>query len=249
MREETRLTEIDLIRKKINQFYILDGHFVYSTRRIVDGKEIFRHGSRYINKDRIFADTYLLNQLCDLLAIRYFTSHEPVDVVVGPESGGAKVALTLTHRLRMLYQPHVSYRREYPTQLAFVSAKKVAGTEFFKISERDVELVRKKRVLVAEDILNTGRTVRHTINAIRKVGGYPKGTVALFNRGVDKHRQVVGCNDIMDSIDVLISLIEFNQEEFPVYDAGEENCPLCYRGIDINTNVGHGQAYLDSLTV
>ncbi len=84
-----------------------------------------------------------------------------------------------------------------------------------------------KRVAVVEDILTTGLSARQTVEAVEAAGGTVVAVCALFNRGGIKASEL-GAPE-------LSSLIEM---QFDDYAADE--CPLCAKGIPINTDVGKG---------
>ncbi|MEI6499047.1 MAG: phosphoribosyltransferase family protein [bacterium] len=90
-----------------------------------------------------------------------------------------------------------------------------------------------KKVLVVEDVLTTGSSVKKVVEAVRAIGGEVVGVAALCNRGA------VTAKDIGD-VPELFSLMNISMES---WDASE--CPLCAAGVPINTTVGKGQAFLD----
>lgn len=91
--------------------------------------------------------------------------------------------------------------------------------------------IRGKRVLVVEDILTTGGSVRSTVEAVRIIGGTVLGVAALCNRGTST----------AESLDVpkLNQLVTMDLETWDGAD-----CPLCRMNIPINTDVGHGKTFL-----
>lgn len=94
------------------------------------------------------------------------------------------------------------------------------------------QLIRGKRVLVAEDVLTTGGSVKKVIHAVRAAGGIVVGIGALCNRGD------VAFQDIDDPPE-LISLMNVHFESWD-----ELACELCAKQVPINTTIGKGLEFL-----
>src|SRR5262249_35909202 len=137
-------------------------------RAIVTGSHIVytsgKHGSAYVNKDAVYPDTARIDELCGHLADGA-TSHRP-DVVCGPAMGGIILAQWTGHHLG----------------IPAVYAEKAA--EGGMVLRRGYDkLVAGRRVLVVEDVLNTGGSVRDAVAAVRAAGGDVVVVAALVNRG------------------------------------------------------------------
>jgi orotate phosphoribosyltransferase len=88
-----------------------------------------------------------------------------------------------------------------------------------------------KRVLVVDDIVNTGLSLRQTAEAVRAAGGLVAGAACLVSRGnVDAAGLGVGR---------FAYLLEY---KIPAWPASA--CPLCQAGVPINTRYAHGGEYL-----
>ncbi len=190
---------------------ITDSHIVYTS-----GK----HGSAYVNKDAVYPYTEDISQLCEAIAGQFFRNNEEVDVVVGPALGGIVLTQWVAHHLTRL---------SCSTVLAVYAEKGPDGNFIF--TRGYDKLVTGRRVLVVEDILNTGGSVRKVVDLVRQTGGYVVGIGALCNRGG------VTIHDVGDS--KLISLVDISMD---AWDAN--NCPLCAKGLPINTTVGKGKDFL-----
>ena len=88
------------------------------------------------------------------------------------------------------------------------------------------------RVLVVEDILTTGGSVKKVIEATRAIGGEVVGLGVLCNRGG------ITSHDVGD-VPKLFALVNVTLESWT-----EAECPLCAKGIPINTDVGKGRDFL-----
>src|SRR3990167_10692639 len=115
-----------------------NGHFVY-----VSGK----HGDKYINKDAIYPHTKAIKELCRMWAQDFKNSG--VEVVVGPAMGGVILSHDTATELTKLL------KRDIPG----VYAEK-DGDGGFKFTRGYDAFVKGKKVLVVEDVLTTGGSVK-----------------------------------------------------------------------------------------
>lgn len=88
----------------------------------------------------------------------------------------------------------------------------------------------KTKVLVVEDILNTGGSAALTVKAVREAGGEVVAVGALVNRG--------GVTAEGLGVPYLVSLLNVTMSAWD-----ETECPLC-PDTPINTEVGHGKEFL-----
>ena len=91
--------------------------------------------------------------------------------------------------------------------------------------------VRGKKCLVVEDIITTGGSVKLTAEAVRVCGGEVVAVACIVNRG-GVIAEAIG-------VPLLLSLAEVEIETWLADD-----CPLCSDGVLVNTNVGHGAAFV-----
>ena len=182
---------------------IRDSHVVYTSGR---------HGSAYVNKDAVYPHTGRVRELCALLA----DAARPLDaqIVCGPAMGGIILAQWTGHHLG----------------LPAVYAEKAPEGGMTLRRGYDA-LVRGRRVVVVEDVVNTGGSLAEAIHAVRAANGTVVGAVALCNRG--------GVTAAALDVPVLQSLVELSLESWPA-----EECPLCRRGVPVDTSVGKGREFL-----
>ena len=96
-------------------------------------------------------------------------------------------------------------------------------------------LVKGKRCLLAEDVVNSGITVMKTAKAIREAGGIVVGVIALCDRGGGKNTaEKLG-------VPYYFSLFNVNMEMFP-----EDTCQICAeKGPEsVRTDIGKGAEFL-----
>lgn len=190
---------------------IVGSHIVYAS-----GK----HGTAYINKDALYPHTKKTSFVCRMSAYEF--SGSDIDVVIAPAIGGVILSQWIAHHLEGFTGREVS---------ALYAEKTEDGKNF--IIKRGYErLIPGKRVLVVEDVVTTGASVKKVVEAARAVGGNVVGVGALCNRGG------VTAQDIGD-VPILYSLVNIRMD---AWDAAD--CPLCKEGKPINTEVGHGAAFL-----
>jgi orotate phosphoribosyltransferase len=90
-----------------------------------------------------------------------------------------------------------------------------------------------KRVLVVDDIVNTGLSLRQTGEAVRQAGGQVVGAACLVNRGNIDAAGLGVCR--------FGYLLEY---KIPAWSASE--CKLCQAGVPINPRYAHGREYLEA---
>lgn len=171
-----------------------------------------RHGSAYVNKDAIYPYTSRVAEVCRLLA----DAVQPTspEVICGPATGGIILAQWTGHHLG----------------LPAVYAEK--GPEGGMVLRRGYDrLVRGRRVVVVEDVVNTGGSLKATIAAVHAAGGTVVMAAALCNRG--------GVRAAAVGAPALVSLIELSLDSWEA-----ERCPLCRAGTPIDTDVGKGREFL-----
>jgi orotate phosphoribosyltransferase len=199
---------------------IANSHIVYTS-----GK----HGSAYVNKDAIYPHTRETSDLCETLMNRIADVRQPTSdlviipqAVVAPAVGGVILSQWMAYHFS-------SYWSGKWMDIPALYADKVG--EEFVIKRGYEKIVSGKRVLVVEDVLNTGGSVIKTIQAVRNAGGEVVAVGALCNRGGVTAEQL--------GIPHLVSLLDVTMDAWP-----EAECPLCVQGVPINTSVGHGAQFL-----
>jgi orotate phosphoribosyltransferase len=182
---------------------VMDGHFDYGNGF---------HGRVYLNPHQLFRYPSTIWRVAqDLIDVLPATMIEQTEVVAGPPTGGALLAHTLAGLLdgrRALttapfsFAPFTRDQSSAPTLSPFY---------------RDV--VSGRRVLVADDVRNTGQTLKHCADLVTHAGGTVVGTVEI----VDRLEAEV-------TLDVPnVALLEYTAP--PNYPA--TSCPLCAAGVPI----------------
>jgi orotate phosphoribosyltransferase len=192
---------------------VTDSHFVYNSGR---------HSSVYINKDALYIHTRIISALCERMARPY--RPEEVDVVVGPVLGGIVLSQWVAHALNT--------RRSSGETLAVYAEKEGMGEEQrFSFHRGYDRCLPGKNILIVEDVLTTGGSVRRVVEAVRQHGGNVVGVSALCNRG-NVQPEAVGAVPIHTLLTI------------PLQTYSEEECPFCQQHVPINIDLGKGRAFL-----
>jgi orotate phosphoribosyltransferase len=189
-----------------------DDHFVY-----ISGD----HGSGWVAKDLIFIDLDRVKRLAQLLAgiVKKFDA----EVLCGPSTGGLIVAQWTAHELGRL----AVFTEHDPAH------KKSEIRGRFGLHRGYDKLVRGKRVLVVDDVVNTGLSVRQTAEAVTAAGGDVVAAACLVHRGN------------VDAAGIGVPEYAYLMEyDIPNWKAIE--CPLCKAGVPVNTEYAHGQDFVDA---
>jgi orotate phosphoribosyltransferase len=173
-----------------------------------------RHGAAYVNKDALYPHTQRVSEICALMADGARALRP--DVVCGPALGGIILSQWTAHHLGAL----AVYAEKTP--------------EHGLALRRGYDaLVVGRRVLVVEDVLNTGGSVRDAVRAVRTAGGEVVAVSALCNRG--------GVTAADLDVPVLLSLVELALDSWEA-----AACPLCRDAVPVNTDIGKGREFLAS---
>jgi orotate phosphoribosyltransferase len=176
------------------------------------------HADTYVNKNAMYPYTREMSKLCEDIAKRFVGKN--IEAVVGPATGG------------IILSQWVAYH------LSELEGREVYGTYADKDGDRFVikrgynELIKGKTILVVEDLVTTGGSLRKVIEAARSEGAEVYGAVAICNRG-----QVT--SDMIGNPTEFVSMLSVELDQW-----SEAECDLCKRNIPINTDVGHGKEYL-----
>ncbi|HMF17220.1 MAG TPA: phosphoribosyltransferase family protein [Gemmataceae bacterium] len=196
------LTEADAVLE--------DDHFVY-----ISGD----HGSGWIDKDAIYLHTERIERLCRDMA--KVVRELGAEVVCGPATGGLIIAEWTAHELGILS----TFTEHEPAP----EGPALRGR--FVLRRGYDQIVCGKRVLIADDIVNTGLSLRQTGEAVCGAGGRVVGAACLVSRG---NVAAAGLD-----VDRFVFLLEY---KIPAWAASA--CPLCKSGVPINTRYAHGREFL-----
>lgn len=168
-----------------------DGHFLLSSGR---------HSGQYIEKFDLLRQPEATSSVCAEIAEQF--KGEAIDVVAGPTTGGILLAFEVARQLGV----DAAY------------AERVSAESNKREFRRGTTFAPGARVLIVDDILTTGGSVRETLDA-------------LAGRDV----QVVGVALLVDrsggGVNLGIPLMALATLDIETWDAAD--CPLCKSGIPL----------------
>ncbi len=171
---------------------VLKGHFQYASGR---------HGDTYIEKFRLLEKPRVTETLCGQLA-EHFRRLEP-EVVVGPTTGGILLAHETAKHLGEGINAYFAERSD--------DGGRYLGRGFLVEAGQPV--------LVVDDVLTTGGSVRDTLDAVVAAGGRPVG-VGLV---VDRTNGATSFGELETFACLAIDVASYDPSE----------CQLCEAGIEL----------------
>jgi orotate phosphoribosyltransferase len=156
------------------------------------------HSGGYLQCAKVLQYPTIAARFSSVLATK-FEADEP-DVVVGPALGGIVIAYELARALGIR---------------ALFTERDAAGEMRLR---RGFVIPPDSKVLIAEDVLTTGKSVREIMSILIKDGIKPIGVACIVDRSREKLDIGVRCE----------SLIRLNIPAFV-----EGSCPLCQEGLPI----------------
>ncbi|MDK2810673.1 MAG: orotate phosphoribosyltransferase [Petroclostridium sp.] len=165
---------------------LLEGHFLLTSGR---------HSNKYLQCAKIFQYTKYSEELCKALADKF--KDAGVDMVIGPAIGAIQMSYEVS---RWLGVKNIFAERENGIMTL----------------RRGFTIEKGQKVLVVEDVVTTGGSVREVIKIVQESGGEVAGVGAVVDR-------TGGKIDFGTRFEAVISM------EVESYEP--ENCPLCKQGI------------------
>ena len=165
-----------------------EGHFVLSSGR---------HSDQYIEKFDLLRQPRATSQVCQHIADRF--QEQDIDVVVGPTTGGVILAFEVARQLG----------------IAAAYAERVANSGSGREFRRGTTFAPDTRVLVVDDILTTGGSVRETLDALGRQPVVVAGVAVLVDRSGGE-------------ADFGVPYVALATMEIATWDVAE--CPLCRSG-------------------
>ncbi len=162
---------------------ILKGHFLLASGL---------HSPVYWEKFQVLQSPNYTEQLCRMIATRFL--NERIQVVAGPTTGGIILAFEVARQLGV----------------RGIFAEKEGEKE--RVFRRGFKINPAERVLIVDDVLTTGGSIREVMAAVTNQGGTIIGIGVLVDRSERK-------------IDFGVPF--FSCHRAPTLTYKPENCPLC----------------------
>jgi orotate phosphoribosyltransferase len=193
--------------KDLQQFEVLmiDGHFDFGNGY---------HGQLYLNPHQLFRHPSTIWRFAqDLIDVLPGSILDDAEVVAGPVTGGALLAHTVAGLLdsrRPISRPPMSF--------APFGVDENCGQVLSRFYR---DQLRGRKVLLVDDVRNTGQTFVRCAELVREAGGTVLATAEIYDR-----REAVATLDVPN-----VALAEYKAPEN--YPAAA--CPLCRSGVPITT--------------
>lgn len=165
---------------------MLKGHF-----KLTSG----RHSDRYFQCALVIQHPQYCEYLCNELADRF--TEDEIDVVIGPAMGGIVM----------------SYEMAKAIGVRSIFAERENGTMKLR---RGFGIIPGERVLVVEDVITTGGSVKEVIDLVKDAGGEVVGAAVLVNRSGGQAELGVRIESLLD---------------IPAVSYSPEDCPFCKQNI------------------
>ncbi|MDL2236677.1 orotate phosphoribosyltransferase [Christensenellaceae bacterium OttesenSCG-928-K19] len=165
---------------------MLEGHFL-----LTSGK----HSDKYMQCAKLFQYADVSERICKQLADQF--REEEIDLVAGPAIGGIIMAYEMGRQLGVKN----------------VFAERENGKMTFR---RGFDIPEGANVLVTEDVVTTGGSVKEVVELIQKLGGKVVGVGSVVDRSNGKVNFGVPFRSVLS-----MEVVSFEPDE----------CPLCKEGI------------------
>ena len=164
---------------------VLHGHF-----KLTSG----RHSDTYMQSAKIFVDTDSSEKLCKALAEKL--SDIEVDLVISPAIGGILMGYEVARQLK---KPNIFAERENGVMTL----------------RRGFTIPKGAKVLVVEDVVTTGGSVKEVIELVKSLGGEVVAVASITDRSNGK-------------VDFGVKYVALISMDIVSYET--EECPLCKEG-------------------
>ena len=191
------MTEAEVKELLIKTGAIMDGHFLLTSGL---------HSPHYVEKFNVLQQPKYTQQLCEAMAEKFKEAN--IETVVGPMTGG----ILLAHETG----------KALGTRAIFT--ERVDGKMTFR---RGFSLHEGERVLIVEDIVTTGGSIKEVIEVVKAHGGVPVAVSMLVDRSGGK----ANFGDVPCT-----ALLHMDVETYQ-----PEECPLCKQGIEMTKRGSTGK--------
>ena len=191
------MTEREVYDLLLETGAIMNGHF-----KLTSGL----HSPHYVEKFNVLQHPELTEKLCKAMAERFKSAQ--IETVVGPVTGG----IILAHETG----------KALGTRAIFT--ERVDGVMTFR---RGFSLREGERVLIVEDIVTTGGSIREVIDVVKRCGGVPVAVSMLVDRS--------GGKVTFDGVPSF-ALLHMDVETY-----NPEECPLCAEGVPLTKRGSTGK--------
>lgn len=192
------LTEKEVEDLLIETSAIMEGHFLLTSGL---------HSPRYVEKFNVLQKPVYTEKLCKAMAEKFKDAN--IETVVGPVTGG----ILLAHETGKALGTRAIFTERENGKMTF---------------RRGFTLHEGERVLIVEDIVTTGGSIREVIDVVKEHGGVPVAVSMLVDRSGGKATfGDVPCTALL---------------HMDVQTYAPDECPLCKQGIPMTKRGRTGKA-------
>lgn len=173
------------------------GHFLLSSGL---------HSGKYFEKFRILENPTLVKMFDEIIAERF--KNRDISIVCGPTTGGVIIAYELA--------------REMNIKCIFAESK---PNENGRVIRRGFYIPEDANILLVDDILTTGGSIKETLEALKSFPGKVVGISVLIDRSVTPINFNVLCADA--------EFFACHKVEVENYEPA--TCPLCSSGVPLES--------------
>ena len=191
------MTEQEVKDLLIETNAIMNGHFLLTSGL---------HSPHYVEKFNVLQHPAYTQKLCEAMAENF--KDAGIETVVGPVTGG----ILLAHETGKVLGTRAIFTERVDGKMTF---------------RRGFSLHEGERVLIVEDIVTTGGSIKEVIEVVKRHGGIPVAVSMLVDRSGGK----ISFGDVPYK-----ALLRLNVETYK-----PEACPLCKEGIPMTKRGSTGK--------
>ena len=191
------MTEKEVYDLLVETGAIMNGHFVLTSSL---------HSPRYVEKFNVLQHPKMTEKLCQAMAEHFKDAN--IETVVGPVTGG----IILAHETGKALGTRAIFTERVDGQMTF---------------RRGFTLHEGERVLIVEDVVTTGGSIREVIDVVKQFGGVPVAVSMLVDRS--------GGKATFDDVPSF-ALLHMNVETYQ-----PEDCPLCKENVPLTKRGSTGK--------
>ncbi len=208
------------VAARVEQLFAESGAYRQGHFKLKSG----RHGDRYLEKFQVLQWPERVAEICGFMAgaCSAAAGARPIDVVVGPTTGGVILAYEVAHRLG--------------TRGFFAEAVKETDGTTHRELRRGFRIEPGERVVLVDDVVTTGASLLEMIPLIESTGGEIAATVVIVDRSGELANLVSPSTGRSYSAHALWSL------NLPTYEPGPATCPGCAAGLPLEAPGSSGIA-------
>jgi orotate phosphoribosyltransferase len=167
---------------------LLEGHFLLTSGR---------HSNKYFQCAKVLQHTKQTSEICSIIAEEY--KDKNIDTVIAPAIGGIVVGQEVARQLGS----------------RFIWAEREDGSMKLR---RSFEINEGERILVCEDVVTTGGSVKEVINIAKESGAEIVGVGVIVDRSNGKADFGVPMKSTLQ-----LEVVSFEPD----------NCPICKEGLEL----------------